>query len=157
MAGKKKKKTSPGLLGDNRKARFLYHIEESLECGMVLAGTEVKSLKGAHFSFTDAFVEVKDSELWLRNFHITPYGGASVFNHKAIRPRRLLAHKKEILKLERRVNEKGFTLIPLKLYLSRGLVKIEVGLCRGKKMYDKRESIKDRDVQRDVERDYKLR
>lgn len=156
MAGKKKKKSTAGLLGDNRKARFLYSIEESLECGMELMGTEVKSIKNAQFSFTDAFVEVHGAELWLKNFHVTPYSHGGAFNHTANRSRRLLAHKKEIIKLERRVHEKGFTLIPLKFYLSRGYVKVEVGLCKGKKLHDKRESIKQRDVQRDLEREHKL-
>ncbi|OQX30099.1 MAG: SsrA-binding protein [Spirochaeta sp. LUC14_002_19_P3] len=156
MAHKKKKKESPpGLLADNRRARFLYIIEEALECGIELAGTEVKSLKNAHFSFTDAYAEVRDGELWLRNFQITPYMQGGVFNHASDRPRRLLAHKKEILKLGRRVNEKGFTLIPLKFYLSRGYVKVELGVCRGKKLYDKRESIKQRDVDLDMERNYR--
>ncbi|MDF1569775.1 MAG: SsrA-binding protein SmpB [Spirochaetaceae bacterium] len=158
MAAKKKKgKGTPGILGDNRKARHLYTIEDSLECGIALHGTEVKSIKSAHFNFTDAFVEVRDQELWLRNFHITPYSHGGVFNHESDRPRRLLAHKKEILKLERRVNEKGVTLIPLKFYLVKGRVKVEVGLCRGKKLHDKRDSIKQRDIQRDMDREYKTR
>lgn len=157
MSAKKKKKPPPGLLGDNRRARFLYSVEERLECGIQLAGSEVKSMKSAMFSFTDAYVEVRNTELWLRSFHITPYSHAGVFNHDAKRPRRLLAHRKEILKLERRVNEKGLTLIPLKFYLSHGYVKVEVGLCRGKKMHDKRESIKRRDIERDLNREYRAR
>ena len=157
MGAKKKKKTTPGLLGDNRKARHLYAVEDSLECGIELAGTEVKSIRAAHFNFTDAFVEVVDGELWLRNFHITPYTHGGVFNHASDRPRRLLAHKKEILKLGKKVAEKGVTLIPLKFYLSRGYVKVEVGLCRGKKMHDKRDAIKQRDIQRDLDREYKTR
>ena len=157
MGAKKKKKSTPGLLGDNRKARHLYSVEDALECGMELVGTEVKSMKAAHFNFTDAFVEVSGGELWLRNFHITPYTHGGVFNHAGDRPRRLLAHKKEILKLEKRVNEKGVTLIPLKFYLSKGRVKVEVGLCRGKKMHDKRDAIKQRDIQRDLDREYRTR
>ena len=141
MSAKKKKKPPPGLLGDNRRARFLYSVEERLECGIQLAGSEVKSMKSAMFSFTDAYVEVRDTELWLRSFHITPYSHAGVFNHDAQRP----------------VNEKGLTLIPLKFYLSHGCVKVEVGLCRGKKMHDKRESIKRRDIERDLNREYRAR
>ncbi len=156
-AKKKKKHSTPGMLGDNRKARFLYLVEDTLECGIELRGTEVKSMKSAHFNFTDAYVEAREGQLWLRNFNITPYSHAGVFNHAGDRPRRLLAHKKEIIKLEKRVNEKGLTLIPLKFYLSRGYVKVEVGLCRGKKMHDKRESIKRRDVQRDLDREYRTR
>lgn len=157
MAAKKKKHRTPGLLGDNRKARHLYTIEDSLECGIELVGTEVKSIKAAHFNFTDAFVEINESELWLRNFQITPYTHGGVFNHASDRPRRLLAHKKEILKLEKKVNEKGVTLIPLKFYLSNGRVKVEVGLCRGKKMHDKRDTIKQRDIQRDLDREVRVR
>jgi SsrA-binding protein len=157
MGAKKKKSSNPGMLGDNRKARFLYTIEDSLECGIELRGTEVKSIKAAHFNFTDAFVEAREGELWLRNLSITPYTHGGVFNHESDRPRRLLAHKKEILKLERKVNEKGVTLIPLKFYLSKGYVKVEVGLCRGKKMADKRNTIKDRDLQRDLDREVKTR
>jgi SsrA-binding protein len=157
MGAKKKKSSKPGMLGDNRKARFLYTIEDSLECGIELRGTEVKSIKAAHFNFTDAFVEAREGELWLRNLSITPYTHAGVFNHESDRPRRLLAHKKEILKLERKVNEKGVTLIPLKFYLSKGYVKVEVGLCRGKKLADKRNTIKDRDLQRDLDREVKTR
>jgi SsrA-binding protein len=157
MGAKKKKSSKPGMLGDNRKARFLYTIEDSLECGIELRGTEVKSIKAAHFNFTDAFVEAREGELWLRNLSITPNTHGGVFNHESDRPRRLLAHKKEILKLERKVNEKGVTLIPLKFYLSKGYVKVEVGLCRGKKMADKRETIKDRDLQRDLDREIKTR
>jgi SsrA-binding protein len=157
MGAKKKKSSNPGMLGDNRKARFLYTIEDSLECGIELRGTEVKSIKAAHFNFTDAFVEAREGELWLRNLSITPYTHGGVFNHESDRPRRLLAHKKEILKLERKVNEKGVTLIPLKFYLSKGYVKVEVGLCRGKKLADKRNTIKDRDLQRDLDREVKTR
>ena len=153
MGAKKKKKTTPGLLGDNRKARFLYTIEDSLECGIELKGTEVKSIKSAHFNFTDAFVEARDGQLWMRNLSITPYTHGGVFNHDSDRPRRLLAHKKEILKLERKVNEKGITLIPLKFYLVRGYVKVLIGLCRGKKMADKRNTIKEKDLQRDMDRE----
>ncbi len=126
-----------------------------MECGIELVGTEVKPMKNAQFSFTDAFAEIHDGELWLKNFHITPYSHGGVFNHIAERPRRLLAKKKEILRMERRVNEKGNTLIPLKFYLNRGYVKVELGLCRGKKLFDKRESIKTRDIDRDMDRNFK--
>jgi len=156
MSGKKKKvRRSPGLLGDNRKARFLYTIEDTLECGIELRGSEVKSIKAAKFDFSDAFVEASGGQLTLRNFNITPYDHASIFNHRSNRPRRLLAHKKEILRLERRVNERGITLIPLKFYLAQGRIKVELALCRGKRLFDKRQSIKAYDIQRDIERDFK--
>jgi SsrA-binding protein len=157
MGAKKKKTKTPGLLGENRKARHLYIIEETLECGIELKGTEVKSLKAGKFSFTDSFAEIRNGELWLRNFHITPYSHGGVFNHPAERPRRLLAHKKEILKLHKKVKEKGVTLVPLKFYLSRGYVKVEIGVCRGKKLHDKRETIKNRDIQRDMDRSVRMR
>lgn len=157
MGGKKKKAKTPGLLGDNRKARFLYAIEDTLECGIELRGSEVKSIKAAKFDFSDAFIEASAGQLTLRNFSITPYNHASLFNHRPDRPRQLLAHKKEILKLERRVNERGFTLIPLKFYLVQGRVKVELALCRGKKMVDKRQSVKLHDIQRDMERDFRNR
>ena len=158
MAGKGKKKGgSPGVLGDNRKARFLYFVEESLECGIALAGTEVKSIKTAHFNFTDAYVEIKDGQMWLRSLHINPYAFGNIHNHDPDRHRRLLAHRNEIRRLARKVAERGYTLIPLKFYLKNGRVKVEVGLCRGKKMADKRETIKNRDLQRDLDREYRVR
>lgn len=157
MGRKKKKAKTPGLLGDNRKARFLYTIEDTLECGIALRGTEVKSIKAAKFDFSDSFIEAKGGNLTLRNLSITPYNHASIFNHRPDRPRQLLAHKKEILKLERKVNEKGITLVPLKFYLAQGKVKVELALCRGKRLVDKRQSIKTYDLQRDIERDFKNR
>lgn len=153
MGAKKKKKTDSNILGDNRKARFNYTVMETLECGLVLKGTEVKSIKAGKFSFPDSFADIRKGELFIRNLHITPYDYAGVFNHDAERVRKLLAHKQEIAKLERKVREKGVTLIPLKFYLVKGRVKVEIGLCKGKRQYDKRKSIKDRDLQRDQQRD----
>jgi len=152
MAGKKKKKTASNVLGENRKARHNYSILESLECGIVLKGTEVKSLKAGKFSFPDGFAEIRKGELFIRNLHITPYEYSGVFNHDPERVRKLLAHRQEIKRLERKVREKGITLIPLKFYLIKGRVKVEIGLCKGKKEYDKRQSIKDRDTKRDAQR-----
>lgn len=148
----KKKNESPGVLGKNRKAFFNYTVEESLECGIELKGTEVKSLRAHHFSFTDSFCEVRDGQLWLNKFSIQPYDFGNIHNHITERPRRLLAHKKEIDKLERKTREKGYTLVPLKVYMKGHIVKIEVGLCKGKKTFDKRETIKARDVDRDLSR-----
>ena len=144
------------VLADNRKARFNYTIDENLECGIVLQGTEVKSLKTGQFSFADAYARVRDAELWLIGFHITPYDHGNIFNHDADRERKLLVHKKEIKWLARKVDEKGFTLVPLKVYLKKGRVKIDLGLCKGKKTYDKRQTIKDRDLRRETERDFRL-
>jgi len=154
---KKKKKTPSNVLGENRKARHNYTILESLECGIVLQGTEVKSLKIGKFSFPDAFCEIKNGELFIKNLQITPYDFGNIHNHSSERVRKLLAHKLEIKKLERKVVEKGFTLIPLKFYLKNGRVKVDVGVCKGKKMYDKRATIKEKDIRRDSERDFRLK
>jgi len=153
--GQKKNKTPSNVLGTNRKARFNYFVDDTLECGIALQGTEVKSLKASKFSFTDSFVEIVRGEMFLNNLHITPYDFGNINNHTPDRSRKLLAHKKEIEKLEKKVNEKGFTLIPLKFYLKNGRVKVEVGLCRGKKLYDKRETIKKKDQNRDAERNFR--
>ncbi len=153
--GQKKKKTPSNVLGTNRKARFNYFVEDTIECGIVLQGTEVKSLKESHFSFTDSFVEIINNEIFLLKLHINPYNFGNINNHNPDRTRKLLAHKKEISKLDKKVNEKGFTLIPLKFYLKDGRVKVEVGLCKGKKLYDKRDTIKKKDQNRDAERNFK--
>ncbi|NNM67726.1 MAG: SsrA-binding protein SmpB [Spirochaetales bacterium] len=116
-------------LADNRRARHDYFVEDTLECGVSLKGTEVKSMKSAHFSFNDAWVELNNGELWLRNVHINPYAQASQgMEHDPDRKKRLLAHREEIRKLRRKVEEKGFTLIPLKFYLKSGIIKAEIGL-----------------------------
>ena len=142
------------LLADNRRARYDYFVSESLEVGMVLAGTEVKSMKAAHFSFNDAWVELDNlGELWIRNLHVNPYKMAGPENHDPDRKKKLLAHKTEVKKLRRQVEEKGFTLIPLDFHLKEGRIKVTVGLCKGKKQYDKRDSIKEKDQKRDLDRE----
>lgn len=133
----------------NKKARFNFFIEETLECGIELQGTEVKSLRENRFSFGDAYARIKDGQLYLVGFHISPYPFGNLHNHEPERERKLLAHKEEIKKLRRKVEEKGFTLVPIKLYLKNGLIKVELGICRGKKLYDKRETIKQRDLERE--------
>ncbi len=143
------------VLADNRRARHDYFVEESLECGLSLLGTEVKSVKAAHFSFQDAWVELSQGQLWLRNVTINPYKQAADDNHDPERKKRLLAHKEEIRKLQRKVDEKGFTLVPLKFYLKKGLIKVEVGIVKGKKEFDKREAIKERDWKRERDRELK--
>jgi len=153
----KKKKTPSNVLGENRKARFNYTVSENLECGIALKGTEVKSFKAGKFSFPDAFVEIRNSELYIKNLHVTPYDFGNIHNHTPDRVRKLLAHRMEIKKLERKVSEKGFTLIPLKFYLKNGRVKIDLGVCKGKKMYDKRATIKEKDIRRDSERDFRIK
>ena len=141
------------ILATNRRARYTYQVEDSFECGLALAGTEVKSMRSGKFSFSDAYGRIKEDELWLIGFHISQYDHASVFNHEPDRERKLLAHKQEIIRLRRKVDERGFTLIPLKVYLKKGLVKIELGVCRGKKLVDKRHSIKERDQKREADRE----
>lgn len=149
------KEENPGtkLLADNRKARFNFSVEDKIECGVELQGTEVKSMKSGRFSFSDAYGRIKNEELWLVGFHISPYPFGNMFNHDPDRERKLLAHKQEIKRLKRKTDERGYTLVPLKFYLKRGMVKLELGVCLGKKSYDKRETIKKRDQLRDAHRE----
>ncbi|OHD75977.1 MAG: SsrA-binding protein [Spirochaetes bacterium RIFOXYC1_FULL_54_7] len=145
------------IIALNRRARFDYAVEEDFECGVVLLGSEVKSLRMGKVSFPDGYAVIEKGELWLRNVHIAEYTYSSVFNHDPDRPRKLLVHAHELKRLERRVREKGYTLIPLDFHFRKGRVKVEIGLCKGKKFADKRESIKERDVQRDLQRDFRDR
>ena len=142
------------IIAENRKARFDYFIEDTYECGIVLEGTEVKSVKNGNISFPDAFAEIVNGEVWVKNFHISEYSFSSIFNHDPDRPKKLLLHAEEIKRLTRRVEEKCCTLIPLDFYLKDGRVKVTLGVCKGKKMYDKRAAIKDRDIQRDMQREF---
>lgn len=141
----------------NRRARFDYSVDETFECGIVLFGTEVKSIKDGRVSFPDAFAEVRDGEVWMRGFRVAENGFSSIFNHDPDRQKKLLLHAQEIKRIDRRVREKGYTLIPLSIYLKHGLIKIELGLCKGKKQYDKRADIKERDVERELRREFRRR
>ena len=143
------------LLLINKKARFNYFIDETLECGIELQGTEVKSLRENRFSFGDSYARIKEGQLYLIGFHISPYPFGNLHNHEPERERKLLVHKEEIRKLRKKVEEKGFTLVPIKVYLKNGLIKVELGICRGKKLYDKRETIKKRDLERSIRRTLK--
>ncbi|MGI5174009.1 SsrA-binding protein SmpB [Treponema sp. OMZ 840] len=143
------------MIAQNRKARFNYTVVESIECGIELKGTEVKSVKAGNISFPDAFAEISNGEVWIKQMHISEYSYSSVFNHNPNRPKKLLLHRDEIKRLNRKVEEKGVTLIPLDFYLKNGRVKVNLGLCRGKKQYDKRADIRERDVQRDMQRDFR--
>ncbi|MGA2480816.1 MAG: SsrA-binding protein SmpB [Spirochaetia bacterium] len=145
------------LLSVNKKARFNYTIDESFECGLVLVGTEVKSIKDGRFSFADSYALVENDELWLIDFHITPYVFGNRVNHDPLRRRKLLVHRKEIKRLKRIVDEKGLTLVPLKFYLKRGMVKCELGIAKGKKLFDKRDDIRKRDQKRELEREFKIK
>ena len=122
----------------------------TLECGIELQGTEVKSRRENRFSFGDSYARIKDGQLYLVGFHISPYPFGNLHNHEPDRDRKLLVHKEEIRKLRKKVEEKGFTLVPIKVYLKNGLIKVELGICRGKKLYDKRETIKQRDLEREA-------
>lgn len=145
------------VLSVNRKARYNYSIDESFEAGMALVGTEVKSMKEGRFSFADSYATVDNDELWLVDFHITPYALGNRFNHDPIRRRKLLVHKKEIKRLRRVTEEKGLTLVPLRFYLKRGIVKCELGIARGKKLFDKRDDIRKRDQKRELEREFRIK
>ena len=142
-------------IAENKKARFNYSIEDSIECGIVLEGTEVKSVKAGNISFLDSFAEIINNEVWLKGFHISEYSFSSVLNHNPDRAKKLLLHQDEIKRLQRKVEEKGFTLIPLDFYLKEGRVKVNLGLCKGKKMYDKGASIEEKDLNGYMERNFK--
>ena len=143
-------------LAVNRKARHLYNVLDTLECGIDLRGTEVKSMRTGRFSYSDSYARIIEGELWLVAFHVSAYPFGNIHNHEPDRNRRLLVHKQEIKRLRKQVDEKGLTLIPLRFYLKRGLIKLELGVCRGKKLYDRRETIRKRDQTRDTEREIKV-
>ncbi len=140
------------IIAKNKRARHDYHVVDSVEAGIVLRGTEVKSVRLGKVQLVDSYARVQDEELFLHGAHISPYEQGNRFNVDPRRTRKLLMHKVEIARLERQVLEKGMALIPLSVYLKGGRVKVEVGLCRGKKAYDKRETIRKRDADRDMER-----
>jgi SsrA-binding protein len=140
------------IIAQNRKARYDYFIEDELEAGLVLKGTEVKSLRLGRAHLKDAYARVKDGEVYVYQMHIGPYPFAYYDNHDPLRPRKLLLHKREIKRLYGKVNEKGFTLVPLKIYFKDGKVKITLALVRGKRKYDKREAIRRRDEKREMDR-----
>lgn len=140
-------------LAENRKARYDYHIEEKYEAGLALLGSEVKSIREGRANLRDSFARIKGGELFLENVHIAPYSHGGVFNHEPLRERKILMHREEIRRLEGKVNEKGYTIIPLRLYLSdRGKIKVELGLARGKARADRRRDIMEREARRDMER-----
>lgn len=141
----------------NRRARHDYFIEEEYECGIVLTGTEIKSIRDGKCNLKDCYAIVRNYELYLLNMFISHYKEGNIFNHSETRSRKLLMHKKEILKLNDKIRLEGYTLIPLKLYFKNNKAKISLGLCKGKKNYDKRETIKERDIKRQVEKSVKNR
>jgi SsrA-binding protein len=141
------------MIAQNRKARHDYFIEDTYEAGLVLTGTEVKSLRAGRASLVDGYAEISDHEMWLHNAHIPEYLQGTWNNHTPRRRRKLLLHRQEIDKLERRVNERGLTIVPLALYFKDGRAKVEIGLAKGKKSYDKRQTIAKRDAEREATRE----
>jgi SsrA-binding protein len=141
----------------NRRARHDFHIEESFEAGLVLSGSEVKSLRAGKAQLKDSYGRIERGEVWLFNAHISPYAAAAQFGHEPTRSRKLLLHRREIQHLIGKVKERGLTLIPLRLYFKEGRAKVELAVARGKKLYDKRASIKEREARREVDRATKLR
>lgn len=145
------------IVADNRKARHDYHIHESYEAGLVLTGTEVKSLRAGKANLKDAYARIEQGELMLHNMHVSPYDAGNRFNHEPLRTRKLLMHRIEIDKLMGKTQEKGYTLVPLKLYFTHGIAKIQIGLVTGKKTYDKRQDIAERDAKREMDRAFRER
>lgn len=140
------------VISQNRKAYHDYHIEETVESGIALLGTEVKSLREGRANLKDSYVILKSGEAFLLNCHISPYSHGNIMNHEPIRTRKLLMHRKEIDRLRGKVEGKGYTLIPLKLYFKDSFVKVEIGLARGKKLFEKRDTIKEREAKREIEK-----
>ena len=157
MAKKDKEKDTEGVIAQNRKARHDYQILETMECGIVLHGTEVKSCRMRSVAIQDAFARVERNQILVYNLNISPYSHGNQFNHTPVRPRVLLMHKREILKIAQRVREKGLALIPLKMYLSHGKIKVELGLAKGKAYEDKRETLRKRQEDLELRRNYKVR
>ncbi len=143
------------MIAQNRKARFNYTVDETIECGIALEGTEVKSVRSCNMSFPDAFAEIIKGEVWLKGLHIAEYVYSSIFNHDPDRPKKLLLHRSEIIRLARKVDEKGFTLIPLDFYFKNGKIKVMLGICKGKKLFDKRSDIRDREMSQDIRREFR--
>lgn len=140
------------VVATNRKARHDYHIEDTIEAGIVLTGTEIKSIRAGRMNLQDSFAQVRNGEVWLVGAHISPYTHGNRENHDPLRDRKLLLHRREINRLAGKVQERGYTLVPLRVYLKEGRAKVELGLARGKKQYDKRESIAKRDFDREMRR-----
>lgn len=140
------------VVANNRRAYHDYFIDDKLEAGLVLTGTEIKSIREGRVNLRDGYVRITDGEAWLTNVHIAPYEQGNRYNHEPLRDRKLLLHRDEIASLIGRARQRGYTIIPLQLYLKRGRAKIELGLARGKKQYDKRASIAEREAQRDIDR-----
>ncbi len=140
------------IIAQNRKAYHDYFIEDSVEAGIILLGTEVKSLRDGRVNLKDSYVMIKDAEAFLLNCHISPYSHGNIANHEPLRTRKLLLHKNQIIRLKGKLVQKGYSLIPLKIYFKGSFAKLEIGLAKGKKLYEKREKIKEKEVKREIER-----
>lgn len=145
------------LVANNKKAYHDYFIEEKYECGIALHGTEVKSLRMGKCSIKESFIRIENAEIFIYGMHISPYEKGNIFNKDPLRVKKLLMHKQEINKLLGRIKEKGYTLVPLQVYFSNGRAKVEIGLARGKKLYDKREDIAKMDARREAQREFKVK
>lgn len=150
-------KESKKLIANNKKAYHEYFLEEKYEAGIALHGTEVKSLRMGKCSIKEAFVRIEDDEVIIYQMHISPYEKGNIFNRDPLRPKKLLMHKAEINKLKAKIAEKGYTLVPVEVYFKGSLVKVEIALAKGKKLYDKRADIAKKDMRREAERDFKVR
>lgn len=142
-------------IAQNKKARHDFHVEETYEAGIVLTGTEIKSIRNRRVNLKDSFARVSQGEMWLHNLHISPYEQGNRYNHDPVRVRKLLLHRKQINKLIGLTQQKGYTLVPLKIYIKNGVAKVLIGLGKGKKKYDKREDLKRKDAKREVQRAFK--
>ena len=151
------KESGRKLVAQNKKARHDYHLDDRYEAGLVLTGTEVKSLRAGRASLTDGFAQISEGEMWLHGVHIPEYAQGTWTNHEPRRPRKLLLHRKEIDKLASEIAERGFTLVPLSLYFTGGRAKVELALARGKRTYDKRQDLAQRDAAREVQRAHRRR
>ena len=150
-------KTEKKLIANNKKAYHDFFIDETYECGIALHGTEVKSMRMGKCSIKEAFVRIEDGEVFVYGMHVSPYEKGNIFNKDPLRVKKLLLHKYEINKLLGKIKEKGYTLVPLQVYFKDGKVKVEIGLARGKKLYDKREAIAKKDQRREAEKEFKVR
>ncbi len=151
------KENGTKLIANNKKAFHDYFIEDTYEAGIALKGTEVKSLRMGKCSVKEAFLRIENNEVYIYGMHISPYEKGNIFNRDPLRVRKLLLHKNEIRKLQGRIAEKGYTLVPLKVYFSKSLVKVEIALAKGKKLYDKRDTIAKKDQRREAEREFKVK
>ena len=143
------------VIANNRKAYHDYHIETTYEAGISLLGTEVKSLREGKVNLKDSYAIIKDNEVFLLNCHISPYSHGNIFNHEPLRTRKLLLNRSEISKMFAHISQKGFTLIPLKIYFRKGKAKVEIGLAKGKRQYEKREAVKEKEARREIERHFR--